>query len=441
MKNIILISISPTRKIEYHVPLALYYLKASLIEEEDINKKVNVKIKKFLLWEANDNILKYIENSNPDIVGFSCYLWDINKTLLICSELKKHLPKVKIVLGGPEVGPIPIKTLKGNPSVDVVVSGEGEVTFKELVKSYLFGMKNLHEIPGISFRKNGEVVENEKRPMIKNLDDIPSPFLKNIYEIEKGDDVILLETSRGCFFNCHYCYIHKNYGNVRYFSTKRLEKEIKHVLGYEPKSIYVLDPCFGVKRDISSKICHIISKYNKGTSLHVELNVELMDEKMVDDLKMANFNFIEVGLQSADRETLKNVNRGLNLERFKNGFELMRKVGIYTVLHLIVGLPGDNLKKFKNSFDFALSLKPNQIDAFLLSVLPGTYLYENAEKFGIKFEDKAPHKIISNKTFSSEEITKAYSLAREFMDKQMGRERKISQFVRIFQRDKFDSLK
>lgn len=418
MKNVILISISTKGEIKYHVPLALYYLKASLMEEKNISKKANVEIKKFLIEESDNKILKYIKNSKPDIVGFSCYVWGVNKILSVCSEIKKYLPGVKIVLGGPEVSPIPIKMMKENPFIDVVVSGEGEVTFTELIKSYLFGIKKLCEIPGITFRGNGNVIKNEKRPLIKNLDDIPSPFLKNVFEIKKGEDVVILEPCRGCFFKCHYCYYHKNYKHVRYFSIKRLEKEIKHILDYEPKLIYILDPSFGTKKDFVDKICHIISKYNRVTSLRGEVNAELMDEKMVNNLKRANFTFIEVGLQSSNRQTLKNVNRDLNLERFKRGFNLIRKSGIHTDLHLIVGLPGDNLKKFKNSINFALSLKPNQISLLFLSILPGTYLYENAEKIGIKFEEKAPHRIISNKTFSSEDISRAFYLARKFRDKQ-----------------------
>ena len=413
--KILLISLSPPKDINpVTMPLGLYYLKSCLIEEKEINQKIDIEIKEFSMLENTYKILKYVYRSEPDVIGFTCYAMNINKILDLCAKIKKILPDVNIVLGGPEVSPISEKILKENPSVDVVVRHEGEITFRELIKHYLFKRNKIDQISGLSFRKNGKIKINKERPMIKNLNDIPSPFLNNTFEMG-GRDLIMFECSRGCYFNCHFCYYQRNYSGVRYFSLNRLKKEIKHILEFEPKILYPLEAAFGANKEMAYKICDVISKYNKETSVYAETHAETVNERLVNKFVEANFKIFDIGLQTTNRQTLKNINRPFNPERFKRGIRLLKKANLLTRIQLVIGLPGDNLKTFKKSVSWTCSLKPYRIEILILQVLPGTYLYNNAEKFDIKFEERGPHRIISNYTFSSEEIKKAISFGRKIM--------------------------
>ncbi len=363
-------------------------------------------------------VVYYLSQIKPDIIGFSCYCWNIDKVLDTTRIIKTIYPQIQTVFGGPEVGPVGPKYLRENPFIDVVIKGEGEITFAELLKHYL-GEGRMEEIAGISYRMNDQVYENPERPPIEDLGEIPSPYLEGI--LVPRDRVTYIETYRGCMFRCHYCFEGKHLPKLRFFPEDRVKKEIELILGHqEMKSFHFVDTVFNFRKERLERLVKMISDANRfGTELRtVEIIAEFVDEETVDLFKRANVKSVETGPQTVNEDTLKNVNRYYRGEKFRNGIRLLEDKGIEVTTDLIIGLPGDNFFKFVKSAKTLIDMKPSTIVFSILHVLPGTILYEKSQEFGLKFDDKAPHLILGAPDFPYEDIDKAvimaYSLDKEY---------------------------
>lgn len=414
-KKVVLISFNWAN----HFSLALGYLKAYALKDDFIREHAGIEIIDFDTEMLNvQQVVYYLSQSKPDIIGFSCYCWNIDKVLDTARIMKTVFPQTKIVLGGPEAGPIGPKYLRENHFVDVVIKGEGEITFAELLRCYL-GKGQLKEIKGISYRVNGQVLENQERPPIEDLSEIPSPYLEGI--LVPRDKVTYIETYRGCIFRCHYCFEGKNLPKLRFFPDERIKREIEFILSHpEIKSFHFVDTVFNFRKERLEKIAGMISGANRfGTELRtVEIIAEFVDEETVALFKRAHVKSIETGPQTVNEDTLKNVNRYYKEEKFKKGVKLLEENGIEVTTDLIIGLPGDNFFKFVKSAKTIMDMKPTTIVFSILHVLPGTVLYEKSEEFGLKFDAKAPHLVLSAPDFTYEDIDKAvimaYSLDKEY---------------------------
>jgi radical SAM superfamily enzyme YgiQ (UPF0313 family) len=407
-KQIILISYNWAN----HFSLALGYLKAYSLKDPFIRQHTNIEILDFDTAGLNvQQVIYYLSQSKPDIIGFSCYCWNIEKVLDTARILKTLYPDMKIVLGGPEVGPIGPKYLGEHPFLDVVIKGEGEITFAELLK-YCLGECRLEDIAGISYRFNGRVIENPDRPPIENLSEIPSPYLEGI--LIPRDRVTYIETYRGCIFKCHYCFEGKNLPKLRFFPDDRVQREIELVLSHpEVKSFHFVDTVFNFRKERLAKMAGIIASANRyGAELRtVEIIAEFVDEETVEHFKKAHVRSIETGPQTVNENTLKNVNRFYKEEQFRNGVRLLEDNGIEVTTDLIIGLPGDTFFKFVNSVQTIIDMKPSNLVFSILHVLPGTVLYEKSMEFGLKYDDKAPHLVLSAPDFPYEDIDKAVIMA------------------------------
>lgn len=310
------------------IQLALYYLKGYLLK---LRFSFEVTIQVFTENQSIPAILRKILESKAQVIGFSCYLWNIKKTLNICRRLKKINPDLKIVLGGPEVSPRAEEILAQEKAVDVVVRGEGEESFAQLASQMGRTITvDLSGVKGISFRKGTEIIHNPDRPFLRNVGDIPSPYLSGLVNLKDKDIVdVPLETMRGCSSRCHYCYYHKNFPVARYFSLSRVEKELKLILSHKPHEVYLMDPTFNSNFQRAKKILKIFIRYNQGANLHVELKAELVNEEMARLLSQANAYNIEIGIQSTNLKTLKAINRRFNKEKFIKGIRCLNKFKLY----------------------------------------------------------------------------------------------------------------
>jgi radical SAM superfamily enzyme YgiQ (UPF0313 family) len=402
-----------------HFSLALGYLKAYALKDPDITDAISIGIADFDAESISaQQVVFYISQSRPDIIGFSCYCWNIGKILDICRIVKAVYPQITIVLGGPEPGPAGIKYLGENRCIDIIVKGEGEATFAELLR-YFSGQVQLETIPGIYYRTGERIVENPDRIPIENLGEIPSPYLEGI--LAPRDKVTYIETYRGCMFRCHYCYEGKNLPNLRFFPEERVKREIDFVMSHpDVKSFHFVDTVFNVQKERLEWLTEIISRANRfGTELRtVEIIAEFVDEDSVALFKKAKVKSVETGPQTVQKDTLKNVNRYFREESFRRGVRLLEDNGIEVTSDLIIGLPGDNFFKFCGSAKTIMEMRPTSVVFSILHVLPGTILYEKHTEYGLKFDEKAPHLVLSAPEFPFEDIDKAavmaYSLDREY---------------------------
>ncbi|HPT07573.1 MAG TPA: radical SAM protein [Candidatus Omnitrophota bacterium] len=390
------------------IQLALYYLKAYLLRKEKRSiASSGVRIQVFNENRNDSDIVARIERLSPDLVAFSCYVWNISTILRICSLLKKLNPRITTVLGGPEVSSRAKELLAGQKAIDIIVRGEGEVTFASLAHEFLSGTPDLFSVAGISFRQGVDIIHNPDRPHLHCLDVIPSPYLSGLVDLKDKEIVdVPLETTRGCAFRCHYCYYHKNFPDVRYFSLTRVEKELKLILAAKPHELYLMDATFNANPARAKKILRMFIKYNRGANLHVELKAELLDEEMARLLFRARAYNIEIGIQSTNQKTLRAINRSFNKEQFARGIGLLNTYKLYYEIQLIDALPYQSYKNILDSLNWLYSLRPAKVIIFHLSVLPGTVLRERAAYLGIHYEGHAPYYAQRSEMITSGDLVK-----------------------------------
>jgi len=406
-----------------HDSLALGYIKAYALKDDTLSRRTEIEILNFSN-EENDvrQALYYITEFKPHLVGFSCYCWSMGKLLELARSAKQIMPKVPLVVGGPEVGPAADGYLKENPFLDVAVHDEGEAVFADLLRCYFAKKARLEDIPGISFRKGRDVVRNPDRPPIKDLDDIPSPYLTGV--LVPRDGVTYLQSFRGCPFRCGFCYEAGRHEGLRFFSHERVKAEIEWIMANPAiRTFHFVDSVFNLNSKHLGKLAAMLRDANRyQTKLRtIEVFTETVNDETVQYLVRAGVQSVETGPQTAIPETQKRIGRYFDPEKFSAGVRAMQKAGIDVWCDLIVGLPGDNFFRCACSVAFAMNLNPAHIVMSILHVLPGTPLFEQAESFGLAFDPVAPHYVVANDTFPFEQIfdsvlfsasvTKEYNLA------------------------------
>ncbi|MBW1982794.1 MAG: B12-binding domain-containing radical SAM protein [Deltaproteobacteria bacterium] len=403
-----------------HFSLANGFLKAYAEKDGWLRKRVHIDLLDFSV-ESNDarQALFYLSKTRPHILGLSCYCWNVEVSLEVARFYKTIVPESIIVLGGPEVAPIAEDYLRQHEAVDIIVRGEGEATFQELLKELVRGRQLSAKIKGISYRQGTTIVNTPERPPIPNLGEIPSPYLTGVLTPREG--VTYVETSRGCPFHCAYCYEGKNFPKVRFYPEKRIQKEIE-LISNTPgiTSFHLVDSVFNLKKDRLRRLAQLISEANQSGArlLTVEIIAENVDEETVSLLRQANVASVETGPQTVHHDTLLLMQRQYQPEKFARAIKLLQDSGIQVLCDLIVGLPGDNFFRVVRSIRSVMAMQPARLIFSALHVLPGTELYHNAPLYGLRFDQRAPHLVIDTDSFPFEEIDRAVlmstSVAREY---------------------------
>ena len=353
-------------------------LKVNLV---DFNLEQNLSVEKI----TND-LLCY----DSAIYCFSIFVWNKNFLLEVARELKKKNSKIICIAGGPDVTANPKNFL----SFDYVISGEGEKVSFELIKNIFKGTQI-----------------NEKILFCKreSLESLTSPYLDKTLNPKKYDGA-LWELARGCPFKCSYCYESKGDKKVEYFSFERIKEELDLFVKNDIKQIFVLDPTYNVDKSRAIKLLDYIRQKAKQIFFHFECRAEFISDELAKAFSKINCS-LQIGLQSASEEVLKTVNRNFNKKDFIKKISILNNYGIIFGFDLIYGLPKDNYEGFKNNIDFAISLYPNHIELFCLSVLPGTALFDDANKLNLSYELQPPYHVIESDSFSKVEIEKARKIS------------------------------
>lgn len=381
-----------------HSSLSIRYLKSYC---NDLN--YDIETLEFTINQRNDYITSLIFRKNPDIVAFSCYIWNIEDILNISERLKLINPNIKILLGGPEVSYDGEELLKKHKFIDFIIFGEGEETFREFLTKF----NKLNEIKGLIYRSNDKVIKNEPRPLILNLDKIPSPFTSNNEDFK--DKIVYYESSRGCPFNCQFCLSSTNKG-VRFFSVERVKDDLLKLISLNVKQVKFVDRTFNANKNYAKEIMRYIIELNpKNTNFHFEVTAHLIDDDMLDflrNVKEGLFQF-EIGVQSTNEKTLISINRKTDFNKLSYVVKKIKSFkNIHQHLDLIAGLPYEDYKSFANSFDNVYNLRPEKIQLGFLKLLKGSRLRIDKEKYGFKFINKPPYEVLENNYISYEEMLK-----------------------------------
>ena len=383
-----------------HSNPAVYDLKAYAAAYKD-----SVQIKEFTINQPKDEIMKEIYRSRADVVCFSCYIWNISFVRELIRDLKKILPDTVFWAGGPEVSFHAKNFLEDMPQVTGIMKGEGEETFLALAGYYLEGKGRLEEISGIVFRKENEIVDNGFREPV-DLDRIPF-----IYENPENFEnrIIYYESSRGCPFSCSYC-LSSIDRKLRFRSLSLVKKELQFFLDHRVPQVKFVDRTFNCRHEHAMEIWKYILEHDNGvTNFHFEVSADLFREDELELIGRMRPGLIqlEIGVQSANPETLEAVHRKTDLEKLRRNVEKIRSFhSVHQHLDLIAGLPCEDYESFRRSFDFVYSMKPDQLQLGFLKVLKGSLMEEKAREYGITCKSLEPYEVLSTRWISYEEILK-----------------------------------
>ena len=383
-----------------HSNLAVYDLKAYAAAYKD-----SVQIKEFTINQPKDEIMKEIYRSGADVVCFSCYIWNISFVRELIRDLKKILPDTAFWAGGPEVSFHAKNFLEDMPQVTGIMKGEGEETFLALAGYYLEGKGRLEEISGIVFRKEDVLVDNGFREPV-DLDRIPF-----IYENPENFEnrIIYYESSRGCPFSCSYC-LSSIDRKLRFRSLSLVKKELQFFLDHRVPQVKFVDRTFNCRHEHAMEVWKYILEHDNGvTNFHFEVSADLFREDELELIGRMRPGLIqlEIGVQSANPETLEAVHRKTDLEKLRRNVEKIRSFhSVHQHLDLIAGLPCEDYESFRRSFDFVYSMKPDQLQLGFLKVLKGSLMEEKAREYGITCKSMEPYEVLSTRWISYEEILK-----------------------------------
>ncbi|HHW31920.1 MAG TPA: B12-binding domain-containing radical SAM protein [Clostridiaceae bacterium] len=395
-----------------HSSLAVWYLKA-YCSNEDEQAYNGVEIAEYTINDNIESILGSICLKKPEIICFSCYIWNIEYVLKLTRNIKKLMPECIIILGGPEVSYDAEKIMEAEPSVDFIISGEGETALKNLLQHIRQGQvshfTHIKQIRGLTYREKGEIKSTEPCTLIENLDEIPSPYTDEFFILLKNR-IVYYESSRGCPFNCSYC-LSSTIAGVRYFSLDRVKKDISILISRNVRQVKFVDRTFNANKKRAKEIFKYIieesAKTRSDINFHFEMGGDLFDEEMLDILSTAPPGLIqfEIGVQTTNQDALKEIDRITDYEKLKNNIQrLISNGNIHIHLDLIAGLPYEDYESFIKSFNDVYSLNPHHLQLGFLKLLKGSKIRRQSGLHGYIFRDYPPYEVLSNKYISYNRI-------------------------------------
>lgn len=369
------------------------YANYHLTKEE--KEKCQVKIAEYTINHRTEAIIADIYKKKPDVLAFSCYIWNWEYVQEVMTELHKLLPQVPIFLGGPEVSFTREDILKKYPFLTGIMTGEGEETFLELCRSYIEG-RDVKLVAGMSGEPRGLV----------NINDIPF-FYDDMAAFQNR--IVYYESSRGCPYRCSYC-LSSIDKTVRLRDLELVKKELQFFLDLKIPQVKFIDRTFNCNRNHACHIWeYILKNDNSVTNFHFEIAADILSDKELTILEKMRSGLVqlEIGVQSTNSKTLQEINRVMDVEKLKQVVDRIHKFkNIHQHLDLIAGLPFEDLISFKKSFNDVYSMKPEQLQLGFLKVLKGAKMWEKAEEYGIAYTEKPPYEVLFTNWITYEEIRK-----------------------------------
>lgn len=383
-----------------NIPLAAGYIMAYAIAgNKSYLNKMQIVPKQIMNHGGDEMLVNWLISSGANVFAFTCYMWNIERSLYLAQRIKESVNNSLIIIGGPEI--IENRLMLENNFVDFYVTGEGEKIFSDIINNNVVG------------KKQSKFIKQEN-PLDLNL--ITNPYPADILPLSKNE-TMLLETMRGCSSKCTYCYYGKSFPKIRYFEKQEIEKFFLKANKSDIKEIYIMDPSFDHCKNLNDKLSFIAKCNASKIPIHTEIHLETVNEKNIHLFKDAGISSVEAGLQSTNPLALKNVKRKFNMGKFLKGAELVQKNNIKITTGLIVGLPGDTLEGFEETLDFVISNDLSEgVEIYPLSVLPGSTLSETASKDKIEYMKAPPYYATSTNTMKYDDFVFAEDIVKQKLD-------------------------
>ena len=382
-----------------HSNLAVYSLRAYAKAYKD-----EIRIAEYTINQQTNDILMDLYKKKPDVLCFSCYIWNLTYVETIIREIRKLLPKTPIWVGGPEVSYDARAVLVRLPEVTGVTFGEGEETFLELMKYYHQEGNVLSDIAGIAYRDEDEVIHvNAWRPVI-DLSTVPFVY-------EDMDDfknrIIYYESSRGCPFSCSYCLSSVD-KCLRFRDLELVKKELQFFIDEEVPQVKFVDRTFNCNHKHAMEIWRYLMEQDKGiTNFHFEVAADLLNEEELQLIGQMRPGLIqlEIGVQSTNEMTIKEIRRTMKFSEVARIVKrINEKKNVHQHLDLIAGLPYEDLASFKKSFNDVYALYPEQLQLGFLKVLKGSYMEEQKSVYGLVYQSRPPYEVLYTNWLSYEDV-------------------------------------
>ncbi|WP_296118751.1 B12-binding domain-containing radical SAM protein [uncultured Eubacterium sp.] len=387
-----------------------------------------------------DDILEKIYRQKPDVLLFSCYIWNVEYVRELAAEFHKLRPEVPIWVGGPEASFETERFLKENPAITGIMMGEGERTLTELCtyfeqykqetqlltensenvqkgtevaeaehekKSGSLAERNeelLGKIDGISYRRADGTVKIQPLRSLLPMDELPFCYA-NLKDFEHR--IIYYESSRGCPFNCSYCLSSVD-KKLRFRSLPLVYKELQFFIDAKVPQVKFVDRTFNCQHEHAMEIWKYIKEHDNGiTNFHFEISADLLREdelELISDMRPGLIQ-LEIGVQSTNDVTIREIHRTMCLEKVYHAVNRVKAGGnIHQHLDLIAGLPFEDYQRFQQSFNDIYALHTQQLQLGFLKVLKGSYMYEHAAEYGLVYRTKPPYEVLASKWVSYDEM-------------------------------------
>ena len=337
---------------------------------------------------SNSRLIDRIVEYEPDIFGVGTTTMGYPEALSLVSEIKKRVPRTFTVVGGPHVTFTENEAFRQCHELDVVVRGEGEKTFEELLMARECGA-SLSGIQGLSYRVNGDIAHNPDRPFIKDLDSLGFAgyhlLPMETYRMGRGNLFACMITSRGCPYNCSFCSSSNLFGKKwRFRSPEHVVAEMEYLKErFGCREIEILDDTFNVSPQRADRICELLIKKNWDLLWSASSRIGTLTAEMAGKLKQAGCTTLYLGFESASQKVLNSLCKGIKLEDAFNTMKLLRKAGLRAIGSFILGCPADTVETIRKTIRYARALSPRYAQFTLLTPYPGTPLYYKALAEGL----------------------------------------------------------
>ena len=383
-----------------HSSLALRYLKAYGEAHGQAYDIVEYTINMPVL-----HILSDITEHDIDVLGFACYIWNIEMTLHVVDMVKAVRPDIKIVLGGPEVSFTADELLERCPNIDYIVQGEGEEAFYALVTALQLGNDGLNPvIPGVRGRRNGSILGSAEAVEVRDLSTIPFPYTEeDMKDLEHK--IIYYESSRGCPFSCQYC-LSGNKNTVRFFPQERTLEELQWFIDHGVKQVKFVDRTFNCAPHHHRPLMEFMRDSDTDMNFHLEMEPELMTEwetNILCETPPGRIQ-IEVGVQSTYKKTLDAINRYNDWPYIQKSIRPIIQAGrTHVHMDLIVGLPHEDFNRFGQSFNDLFSLQPHASHIGFLKLLKGSGVRRMCE-YKYVADPLVPYEVLSTHVLPYDDV-------------------------------------
>lgn len=345
----------------------------------------------------NNELAKAIVEKSPVFVGISAVTLSAYNAGDLARKIKELNQNIKIIVGGVHITAVPEETMERFPDFDIGVIGEGEETIVELLGA-LRANKNLAEVKGLIFRENGELIKNEKRPLIRNLDSLPLPAwdllpeLKRYYgppawSLSQGASGLLI-SSRGCSNACTYCDRGCFGEYVRAHSADYFMRMVKDLYSnHNLKQFRINDDNFLLFKPRLKEVCQRLIDENLKIKWSCFARADNVDEETLILMKKAGCWQISYGVETGSQEIHDLEKKNLTLEQIKKAIALTKKIGIRTIGFAMIGHPKETIQTMEATISFSRKLDLDDFKPLFLVPYPGTPLYKEIDKYGVLDKD------------------------------------------------------